>query len=182
MLKQGIGLMNSQQENSCESIFISLIDILKKELDVYEELKRTIIYEKRILKKSSLEELNHNNALKENIILKARMLGEARTTVLKKIARNLDLEAKNLKLTQIAGYASPEQRKEIEEIRDNLSIVSREVNALNAANKDLLDASLGNIKSSLDFINSIISSESIYMESGRMKSGHRNGTFLHKVG
>jgi flagellar biosynthesis/type III secretory pathway chaperone len=182
MLEQSMGLMNSQQENSCDSIFISLIDILGKELDVYQELKRTIIYEKRILKKPSLEELNHNNAVKENIILKARMLGEARTTVLKKIARNLDLEVKKVKLTQIAEYAGPEQRKEIEEIRDNLSIVSREVNALNAANKDLLDASLGNIKSSLDFINSIIFSESIYLENGQMKSGHRNGSYLHKVG
>ncbi len=182
MLDQCMGLMNSQQENFCESIFASLIDILRKELMVYQELRSTIIYEKKILNKPVLEELNRNNALKENIILKARMLGEARTTVLKKIARNLDLDTKDIKLTQLAGYAGSEQRKEIEEIRDNLSIISREVNALNAANKDLLDASLGNIKSSLDFINSIISSETVYLESGKMKSGQRNGTYLHKVG
>lgn len=182
MLEQGMGLMNSLHENCCEGIFISLIDILRKELDVYRELKKTILYEKRILIKPVLEELNHNNALKENIILKARMLSEARKSILKKIVRNLDLDAKNIKLIDIAGYADPEQRKEIEEIRVNLLIISKEVNALNAVNKDLLGASLGNIKSSLDFINSIMSSESVYIENGKIKSGHRNGAFLHKVG
>lgn len=182
MLEQGIGLMNSQQEISCENIFASLIDILRKELDVYQELKSTIICEKKILKKPVLEELDHNNAIKENIILKARMLEEARTTILKKIARNLDLDAKDINLTQLAKYADYELRNEIEEIRDELSFISREVNELNAANKDLLDISLGNIKSSLDFINSIMSSESVYLGSGKMKSGHRNGAYLHKVG
>ncbi|MEN6621128.1 MAG: flagellar export chaperone FlgN, partial [Smithella sp.] len=133
-------------------------------------------------RKPALEELNHNNAIKENVILKARMLGEARTTILKKIARTFDLDIKGIKLIQLAGYANPEQKKEIEEICHDLSLLSREVNIMNAANKDLLDDSLSNIKSSLDFINSIISSELIYLDSGKIKSGHRNGAFLHKVG
>lgn len=182
MLEQGMGLLNSQQENSCENCFAYLINILRKELDIYQELKQVIICEKGILKKPVLEELNHNNAIKENIILKARMVGEARTTILKKIARSLNLDQKGIKLIQLAVYACSEQRKEIEEIRDNLLFVSSEVNALNTASQDLLNASLGNIKSSLNFISSIISSEPVYQESGKMKQKHRNGIYLHKVG
>jgi hypothetical protein len=182
MLEQSMGLVNSQEENTCENIFASLIEILRKELVVYQELKSTIIYEKTILKKPTLDELNHNNALKENIILKARMLAEARANIFKKIARNLDLNPKGINLTQLAGLTGPEQRKEIETIKDDLLLILREINALNAANKDLLDVSMGNIKNSLNFINSIMSSESIYLESGKMKAGHRNGTYLNKVG
>jgi hypothetical protein len=182
MLEQSMSLTNSREENSCENIFASLIEILRKELAVYQELKSTIIYEKKILKKPTLDELNHNNALKENIILKARMLTEARTNVLKKIARNLDLSTNGIKLTQLAGFACSEQRKEIEDIRDDLALISREINALNTANKNLLDASMGNIKNSLDFINSIMSSESVYLECGKMKSVQKNGTYFHKEG
>jgi flagellar biosynthesis/type III secretory pathway chaperone len=182
MLGQGMSLTNLREENSCGNIFTSLIEILKKELAVYQELKSTIICEKKIITKPTLHELNHNNALKENIILKARMLEEARINILKKIARNLDISTKNIKLTQLAGYAGPEQGKEIEEIRDDLVLISQEINALNAANKDLLDASMGNIKSSLDFISAIMSSGSVYMECGKIKSMHEKGTYLHKEG
>ena len=182
MLDQGVILTNCREENSCESVFTSLIEILRKELAIYQELKNTIIGEKKILMKPTLDELSHNNALKENIILKARMLEEARTTIFKKIARNLDISTKHIKLSQLAGYAGIEQRKEIEFISDDLALISREINALNAANKDLLDASMSTIKSSLDFISSIMSAESVYLECGKMKSAHKNGTYLHKEG
>jgi hypothetical protein len=48
MLEQSMSLTNSREENSCENIFSSLIDILRKESVVYQELKSTIIYEKKI--------------------------------------------------------------------------------------------------------------------------------------
>lgn len=182
MLEQSMSLANSQEENSSENIFTSLIEILRKESAVYQELKSAIIYEKKILKKPILDELSHNNAVKENIILKARMLAETRTNVLKKLARSFDLSTSGIKLNQLAGYAGTEQRKEIEAIRDELFLISREINALNAANKDLLDASMSNIKGSLLFINSIMSSESVYLECGKMKTVQKNGIYFHKEG
>jgi hypothetical protein len=182
MLEQSISLVNSREENSCENIFISLIEILRKELEVYQELKSAIIGEKKILIKPNLGEFNHTNALKENIILKARMLEEARTNIMKKIVRNLEISAKDIKLSQLAGYAGHEQRKEINEIREELVLIAGEINALNAANKDLLTASMTNIKSSLDFINSVMSSGSVYLQCGKIKSTDNNGIFLHKEG
>ena len=182
MLEQSMNLTNCREENSTESVFTALIDILRKELAVYQELKNCLINEKRLLIKPNLDELNHNNALKENIILKARMLEEARASILKRIARNLDIKANVVKLSQVASHAGPEQRKEIELIRDTLALIAREINALNETNKDLLDASMSNIKSSLDFISSIMSSESVYLECGKMKSAHKNGMYLHKEG
>lgn len=182
MLEQIMGLTNSREENSCENIFTSMIEVLKKELAVYQELKNTIICEKKILMKPTLDELNHINAIKENIILKARMLEEARTNILKKIARNLDISTNGIKLTQIAGYAGIEQRKEIERIRDDLAVISRDINVLNEANKKLLDTSLTCIKSSLEFISSIMSQGSVYMESGKIQTMQNNGKFLHTEG
>jgi len=181
MLEQSVSLANSQ-ECSCESIFTSLVEVLKKELIVYQELKEAIISEKKILKKPKLDEINHANAVKENIILKARMLEETRGNILKKISRNLDINVNGIKLMQLAEYAGYEQRKEIEIIRNELILISQEINALNEANKDLLNASMTNIKSSLDFINSIRSSQSVYLECGKMKSVEKNGIYLNKAG
>ncbi len=182
MLEQGMILANCREENSCESIFTSLIEILRKESFIYNDLKNCLINEKRLLIKPNLDELGHNNALKENIILKARMLEEARANILKRIARSLDISTNVVKLSQITSHAGLEQRKEIELLRDDLALIAREINALNQTNKDLLDASMGNIKSSLDFISSIMSSESVYMGCGKLKPAHNNGMYLHKEG
>lgn len=182
MLEHGMILTNCREENSCESVFTALIEILRKESAIYQELKNCLINEKRLLIKPDLDDLGHNNALKENIILKARMLEEARANILKRIARNLDIRTNVVKLSHVASQAGIEQRKEIGHISDELALIAREINALNAANKDLLAASMSNVKSSLDFISSIMSAESVYLECGKLKSAHKNGTFLHKEG
>jgi hypothetical protein len=65
---------------------------LSQELAIYQELKNAISGENVILIKPSLDELNHSNAIKENIILKAHMLEEVRLNILKKIARNFDIK------------------------------------------------------------------------------------------
>jgi len=182
MLEQNMSLMNSPLENCCKNIFASLVEILRKELAIYEELKSAIVHEKNMLQKPTLDELNHNNACKENIILKARMLTEARTNILKKIAQKLDLNSKNVKLGSITGYADDRQRAEIENLRDALISKSHEIIELNETNKILLNVSVNNIRSSLDFINSMLSSGPVYQQCGKIKSSDKNGIYLHKEG
>jgi flagellar biosynthesis/type III secretory pathway chaperone len=182
MLEQNMVLVDCREENTQMSLFAALIQVLKKEILIYQELKNIMIQEKKILSKPSLEELNQNNAFKENIILKSRMLEEVRANILKKIGRVFDINVNAVKLSQIADYAGKGQREELNGIRESLALISQEINALNAANKDLLDASMTNIKSSLDFINSIMSSGSVYLQCGKIQSTEKNGTYLHTEG
>jgi flagellar biosynthesis/type III secretory pathway chaperone len=182
MLEQNMVLADCREDDTATSLFTALITVLKKELLICQELKNIIIQEKKILFKPSLEDLNKNNALKENIILKSRMLEGVRTNILKKICRIFDININAIKLSQIAGYADKGQTKELKEIQESLTLISHEINALNAANKDLLEASMNNVKCSLDFISSIMSSGSVYLECGKMKSANNNGTYLHMEG
>jgi flagellar biosynthesis/type III secretory pathway chaperone len=182
MLEQNITLTDCREENSCETNFITLIEVLKKELAIYQELKSFIIDEKKILIRPSFEELNESNARKENIILKARMLEEARTNILKKIARNLELKADETKLATVAGYTEIEQRQKIEEIRKKIVLISGEIRWINERNKDLVGSTLNNVKGSLDFISSVMSQGPVYLESGKIKSFQSNGKFLRTQG
>ena len=182
MLEQNINLTDCREDSSCEANFASLIAVLKKELAIYQELKDFIVGEKKILIKPSLTELNENNARKENIILKARMLEEARINILKKIARNLELKVDEIKLATLASYAAIEQRQEIEEIRKKMVVISGDIKTLNEMNKDLVGSSLNNVKGSLDFISSLMSQGPVYLESGKIKSFQGNGKFLRTEG
>jgi hypothetical protein len=182
MLDQGMTLTNCRVENKCESSFAGLIDILRKELAIYQELKEAILCEKKILIKPSLEEINQSNARKENIILKSRMLGESRTNILKKIARNFDMDIKKIKMNQLISYAAAEQRKEIEDIKNELAVIAEEINSINEANKELINVSLNCVKSSVDFISSMMSSDAVYMKNGKIKTQQINGKYLRTEG
>ncbi len=182
MLEQSITLTDCREENSCETNFISLIEVLKKELAIYQELKDFIIVEKKVFIKSSLDELNESNARKENIILKARMLEEARTNILKKIVRNLELKADEIKLATVASYALIEQKRKIEEIREKIVLISGEITSLNDKNKDLVGSTLNSVKGSLYFISSLMSQGSVYLESGKIKPFQSYGKFLRTQG
>ena len=182
MLEQNITLTDCREENSCETNFNALIEVLKKELAIYQELKGFIIDEKKVLIRPSFDELNESNARKENIILKARMLEEARTNILKKIARNLEIKADEIKLATLADYAAIEQRQAIEENRKKIVLISGEIRSLNEKNKDLVGSTLNSVKGSLDFISSLMSQGPVYLESGKIKSFQSNGKFLRTQG
>jgi len=182
MLEQNITLTNCRDENSCETNFNALIEVLKKELAIYQTLKSFIVDEKKVLIRPSFDELNESNTRKENIILKARMLEEARTNILKKIARNLELKADEIKLATVTGYAAIEQRQAIEENRKKIVLISGEIRSLNERNKDLVGSTLNNVKGSLDFISSLMSQGPVYLESGKIKSFQSNGKFLRTQG
>ena len=181
MLEHNITLTDCCEEDS-DKAFISLAAVLKKELAIYQELKDFIIGEKKILIKPSLEALSESNALKENIILKVRMLETARMNILKKIARNLELKIDEISLATMASYAAIEQRQEIEESRKEIVLISGEIRALNESNKDLVGPSIANVKGSLDFISSLMSQVPVYLESGKIKSFQSNGKFLRVEG
>ncbi|HOW57369.1 MAG TPA: flagellar protein FlgN [Smithellaceae bacterium] len=181
MLEENISLAETREENSCENSFDILIDVLRKELEIYRELKEHILREKNVLMKPSLDDLYDSNARKENIILKARMLEDARTKTLKKILINLDIK-EVVTLSEIAKYAVSEQKREITEIRNELALISQQIKTLNEVNKDLINVSITNVKGSLEFIDSMISRATVYMETGQVKTIQNKGKYLRTEG
>jgi flagellar biosynthesis/type III secretory pathway chaperone len=182
MLEHNITLVNCREDNTCESMFTSLIEVLKKELSVYRELKNTIIAEKMILIKPSLDELNHVNALKETIILKARILEGVRINILKRIARSLNIDESSIKLMSLASHAMIEQRQIVDDLKGELLSIAQEISEINDENKYLLNTSLLNVKGSLDLISSLIDRSDIYLGNGKISEVRKRGRLLQTEG
>lgn len=183
MLEQYNTVANCLEDSATEGLFVSLIDVLKKELSIYRELRDYLACEKEMLMKSaSLAKINENNAVKENIILKSRILEEVRTNVLKKIARHLEIDDSEIRLMSLAGYAVNEQRQVIENLKSDLVSIARDINRMNDDNKYLLDASINNVKGSLEFISSLIDRSGVYLGTGKINEISKNGRFLRTEG
>lgn len=183
MLEQNATLANCLESSVNDDLFGSLIDVLKRELAVYRELKDFLVSEKEMLIKSAaLIKINKNNAVKENIILKARILGEARTNILKKIARNFDIDDSAIKLMSLANYAVIEKRQIIERLKKDLLVIAREIDVMNNENKYILDASLNNVKVSLEFVSSLLDRSGVYLGNGKIGEVKKNGRLLRTEG
>ena len=161
----------------------SLIDLLKREIMVYKELQATIAHEKTILLKPSLERILESNSKKETVILKAKMLEEGRLKLVRKIARMLNLEDREINLTTLCSYADPLQEKELKQCQSILNGLLTKNKEMNKNNKELLDYSLHFLQGSVDFIHSLFSSASAsYMPSGKMRPISHNGKILRTKG
>lgn len=183
MLEQNIHLSNRLEACVNDDLFSALIDVLTGEISIYEELKKFLITEKNMLvKPAAFAEIKKSNAAKENIILKARISQEARTNLLKKIARNLDISEDEVNLISLAAFAGAEKGKIIKNLRSALLEITKEIETINSDNSNILDGSIDNVKASLEFLTSLLERSGIYLGNGKIGTVQHNGRLLRTEG
>ncbi len=173
---------DGQEQKEFEILLDSLMTILKKEVEVYEELLSIAIEAGSVLKKASLELISGNHNKMETCMLKAKMLEEARGKVVKKIALILDMEERELNLTVLTGLARGSRQMELRFLQSNLTQLVQSLKKANDESKALLDYSLFYVGSTMSFIGSILSAGAGYAETGKLKAGTMNGKILSREG
>lgn len=183
MLYQDISVHGDLEEDmELYTLYDGLLSILRRELEVYRELRTVIVHEKDILMKPSLEDINESNSKKETCILKAKMLEETRINSVKRIAKCLGIEKDNVNLTTLSSHANDKLKQELKAYQVDLSSLLMEIRELNKISKDLLDSSLSFLKGSIDFINELMSSGPTYMNTGKISLLPGNGKILQTEG
>ncbi len=169
-----------EMEKNVNSLFISLLEILNREIEVYREIRDVIIREKDILLKPSLEALHESNARKETMILKAKLLEEVRRGIVRRLAAALDLGDGDGEITLAAllEHCPGEKEEALRECRESLRCLFQDIRVRNERNRMLVDSSLLFFRDSIGFINEMISPDAGYLDSGRLKTISRNGKLL----
>jgi flagellar biosynthesis/type III secretory pathway chaperone len=165
-----------------EKLVDSLLSLLSKEIAIYEELRAIVQEEGGTLKRPSLELISGSNNRKETCILKARMLEEVRSNIVRKIARYLDAPERDVNISMLADHVSEQQRGALRIRQEKLLTLLEAIRDRNRRNRDLLDYSLSYVKNSVDFLNQMICTGADYARNGKLKTGGRNGAILCKEG
>jgi hypothetical protein len=165
-----------------EKFVDSLLCVLVKEIEVYEELLAITREEREALRRPSLDLISDSNSKKETCILKARMLEEVRMNIVKKIARHLGKEEKDINISLLASHVGGRQRTALKTQQKILLTIVRAIKETNKRNRDLLDYSLSYVRNSVNFINHIMCTGADYVNTGKLKTGSRNGVMLCKEG
>ncbi|MCX5819695.1 MAG: flagellar protein FlgN [Deltaproteobacteria bacterium] len=165
-----------------EKLVDSLLSVLAKEIEVYEELQAIVQKERGTLARPSLELISDINSKKETCILKARMLEEVRANIVKKIAGHLGREEKEINISFLASQVGGRQRTALKARQKILLTLVGAIKETNKMNRELLDYSLSYVRNSVNFINQIMCSGADYANTGKLKTGSRRGIMLCKEG
>jgi hypothetical protein len=171
-----------EMDSDFERLIDSLLSVLTKEIVVYEELQTIVHEERRTLKRPSLELISDSNNKKETCILKARMLEEVRANIVRKLAKHLGIEEKDLNISLLASYVSERQKTALKAQQKILMTLIGAIKETNKMNRDLVDYSLSYVKNSVNFINQIMCTGADYVNTGKLKARNRNGIMLCKEG
>lgn len=169
-------------DQDLDHLFDALISLLQREIEVYRHILDTVVEERKILLKPSLDRIYESNARKETLILKAKLLEEVRSGIVKKLAAALGKAELDVNLSGLALAADQDRGRLILESRGVLSPILKEIHERNEDNKLLLDSSLGFVKSSIQFINDLLSPGTGYLGTGKMNTISRNGRLLQTEG
>jgi len=169
---------HKELENDLSVHFNGLVSVLKTEIQVYEEMLKLVSGEKQVLLSPSLHKIQENNAKKETLLLKSKMLETVRANTIRKIAGCLNLDEQSLNLSTLATHADRKCGKELEECRTVLRHLLQQIGSLNGANRVLLETSLSCVKGSINFINHLMYAGPTYVETGAISRQKGNGKVI----
>jgi flagellar biosynthesis/type III secretory pathway chaperone len=170
------------QETELMALFDALLVTLRQEIDVYRELRETVLTEKDVLKRSSVDELIESNTKKETVILKAKMLEEVKTNTSKKIARMVGYMGNDIHMTMLSTYADGERKKALNACQSILRKLTVDINKTNHNNMEFMSISLQSIVGSINFLHNIIFAGDTYSGEGKMATLNPNGRFINAEG
>ncbi len=169
-------------EGNLGSLVDGLVDVLWKEVEVYRELREAVVLERQVIMKPSLEALHESNSRKETCVLKTRLLEEVRSSLAGRIASHLGIDAGEMTLSGLLSHASPQQRKRLRECQPVLRALVTDIAGMNSRNGLLIDSSIRFSENAVNFLATIMSSGSVYAESGRLRTNGLNGRICSERG
>ena len=156
-----------------------LSGILEQETDLYRALLAAIEDEKRAVIASNLVQLNETTKVKENLLLKLRILDEQRSNILRELAEALGETQESLSLRKLSQMVEAPHALRLERCRTRLISLIANIQAANHRNRDLFAHSLELVKGSMNLLNNLMASSPVYYRTGDIQHRGQTGKILH---
>jgi flagellar biosynthesis/type III secretory pathway chaperone len=153
--------------------------LLGHEADLYVELLKIIEKEKQAVVATNLAELNEAAKVKDNLLLKLRILDEQRRHQLQLLAEDLEQPLEELSLSKLAELVESPHVARLRSLRSALENVITKIHQANEHNRALFSHSLELVKSSMNLLNNIMTSTPVYFATGNLRHGDQTGKILH---
>lgn len=159
----------------------TLIDILKKETDLYEDILKLSKNKTDLIVEGKISELESITSLEQSMILKLGKLEEEREKLVEQIALQLHVKASDITITNLEERFSGEQAEELNGCRNTLAKLVNELNTANELNSKLIRNSLDYIDFSINLLTNAGSTGNNYGNSGQSNDLKKRNFFDVKL-
>lgn len=149
-----------------ESLLREFIGIFTVEKTVYNELLRLSKIKKDILIKNDVDELNKIILKEKEANKKIIALEKRRELSVEKIARQCSKQAADVTLDFITNMAQGMMKKQLMDLKDNFTLLLKELSDSNDINKDLINTQLDYTAFCLDVMTQSTNTSETYNNAG----------------
>ncbi len=135
-------------------LYKNLQDLLEQKIGLYEKFIQLLNEEWKCVTHYSFEELQVIIAKKDDHVMQMQALENSRSSLMKKIAGNLNMKTSGLTLKKLIQFKENPYRENLAKCRKKLLSNIQKINVLSAKIKSLMDHSALTLKKSLAFIHS----------------------------
>ncbi len=139
------------------SLIEELINVLEQEYSTYEELNVASTEKTKYIISNNLDKLQEVNIREQQVVDAVGALGGKRDKILAEIATVLNINSKNVNITQIITLMSkqPEFQKPLIEVYDRLKNIVAKIKNTNEHNRELIESALEMTEISINLLQSV---------------------------
>lgn len=145
----------------------TLIDILKKEADLYEGVLKLSKSKTDVIVEGKVSGLEGITSIEQSMIMKLGKLEEEREKTVEQIALQLHVKASDITITNLEKRFSDEQAEKLKDCRNTLAKLVNELSTANELNSKLIRNSLDYIDFSINILTNAGSTGNNYGNSGQ---------------
>ena len=133
-----------------------LIDILEKELKIYEDILEISKNKTDIIVKGKVKELENITELEQSFIAQIGKLEAAREDLVDKICSDIGKDSsKNITVTELMGYIEASQAERLNSYKENMVSLLKEIKDKNDLNAKLIKSSMDYIDFSINIMSNV---------------------------
>jgi len=157
------------------NILSDLVRILEEEAALHQDLLSVVLKEREILRSFAVDNLYENNKIKETLILKVRLIEQARQHL---IAKLYQTKEGPLTLSQVLELAPEPYKSRFLELKAELTALMEEVISITNRNRFLIQYTQNNLNHLYSLITFYGGKEAIYDEEGRTATESGGGLLI----
>lgn len=162
--------------------YFRLIHTLEEMVSCYQQLLEVVKQEKIFLIEVQITSLDQNNADKEVVLSKIKVLDQAREKQARVLALELKVDPREARLLELARKSKEEGHAEkLRQLHNNLVFLIERVSELNKENEIYVQNALSTVRISMGDIKETLGGQKTYARKGQMQEGpNRSGNLVSK--
>ncbi len=163
-----------------EAIVEELIEIIASEIEAFNSLLKTLHEKQRAIVEGEIDKLNASVESETELASQTKSLEAERMDRSRKLARQLDMENLNPRLSEIIDKVEKRYAQRLQEQRDLLRNLIERIQIMNKNNQFLLNHSLKFIEKSMELLLSP-DATNVYKKDGKMNKAVQRKNVLDQL-